>query len=609
MAKVYKGSLSLDWYNKQKSILLQTSQSIKQNDIPAPGISWVNKDESLYYDISDEGGVGLVPYWVDRNDLRVKEARPLKFVSAFKAVTKDKEGTIPGTNTYFEVEEIKNERDSAAIENILIKGDNLQALNTIKKLFEKKPDNEKVKCIFIDPPYNTQYAFQHYDDNLAHSEWLSLMRDRLVILRDILSETGSIWISIDDGESHYLKVLCDEIFGRQNFIAEVIWQKRTSRENRAAIGSSHDTILVYAKKPAVEWKQFRNKLNPTALGYSNPDNDERGPWRSIPFSAQGFRKNQMYKITTTTGVVHDPPKGRCWSAIESEYLRLKAENKVYFPDEGNGKPRIKKFPWEDEGLVPMSLWLAKNVGTTEESKKEILDLFPDIEPFGTPKPEKLINEILTIGTDENDIVLDCFGGSGTTFAVAHKMKRKWIGVEVGSQADTYIVERMKKVISGKDKGGVTDETKWMGGGSFKYFHLGESIIVQGKDGSEDFNWTLGKKFIEESMLLSYDYVINSEIDFQADQLFQNEKNIPTIGVQQIGSRNRVAIVTINEPNGKLSIISYEEISSIYKAVKQKFAPEYINIFTNRGVEMAFDSKPEDLEVIKIPHAIFAELEK
>lgn len=269
--------------------------------------------------------------------------------------------------------------------NMLIRGDNLLALKALEQDF-----TGKVKCIFIDPPYNTGSAFEHYDDGLEHSLWLTLMRDRLELLWRLLSTKGSLWITIDDNEAHYLKVLCDEMFGRSQFVANIVWQKRTSRENRAAIGSAHDHVLLYAKGGAVEWKNNRNPLPANEAGYSNPDEDTRGLWRSIPFSAQGFRKNQMYKIKTPLGSEVDPPKGRCWAATEPEYLKLLADKRVYFPNNGTGKPRIKQFKGEEKGLVPMTWWDAASAGDNEAAKKEILSLFPDDEAFGTPKPEKLL---------------------------------------------------------------------------------------------------------------------------------------------------------------------------------------------------------------------------
>jgi adenine-specific DNA-methyltransferase len=330
----------------------------------------------------------------------------------------------------------KRVTDNDIFDNRLIFGDNLLALKALEQEFAGK-----VKCVFIDPPYNTGSAFEHYDDGVEHSIWLSLIRDRLELLHRLLSREGSLWITIDDNEAHYLKVLCDEVFGRSNFIANVVWQKRTSRENRAAIGSSHDHILIYAKMPAPEWKAFRNKLPANDAGFSNPDNDPRGPWRSIPFSAQGFRENQMYKILTPTGKRLDPPKGRCWGATEPEYKRYSAEGRVYFPKGGEGRPRIKLYRGEEEGLVPTTWWSAADCGDTEESKKEILALYPEQEPFGTPKPERLLKQIITIATNEGEIVLDSFAGSGTTGAVAQKMKRRWIMVELGEHAYTHIVPR------------------------------------------------------------------------------------------------------------------------------------------------------------------------
>lgn len=354
--------------------------------------------------------------------------------------------------------------------NMLIQGDNLDALKALLPYYAGQ-----VKCIYIDPPYNTKSAFEHYDDNLEHAKWLSMMYPRLELLRELLAQDGSIWVSIDDNEGHYLKVIMDEIFGRKNFIANIVWQKRTSRENRAAIGTSHDHILLYGKTDAVNWKKTRNLLPPNQAGYSNPDGDKRGAWRSIPFSAQGYRKNQMYEIISPTGKKLKPPKGRCWGATEPEYLELFKANLVYFPKDGNGRPRIKQFPEDQKGLVPMTLWLASDVGDTEQSKKEILEIFQDNDPFDTPKPEALIKQIIHIATDKNDLVLDSFLGSGTTAAVAHKMGRRYIGIEMGEHAVTHCAPRLRKVIEG-EQGGISKAVNWQGGGGFRFYRLGEAVF-------------------------------------------------------------------------------------------------------------------------------------
>jgi adenine-specific DNA-methyltransferase len=611
MAKVYKGSLSLEWYNKQKSILLQSDQSNNTNDIPAPRMNWVNKDYALYYEIAESEGKGVTPFWVDRNDIRVKEARPLILQKTFKGIPKDKPGKIPGTDILFDVKEGTTE--DASIENFLIKGDNLLALHSLKKLFDTKPEEEKIKCIYIDPPYNTGSAFEAYDDNLAHSEWLTMTRDRLLIMRDLLSEDGSIWVSIDDSEVAYMRILLDEVFGREAFIACNVWQKRYSRENRQAIGDVHEYILVYAKNVAA-FKILRNLVPPTEDQteiYKNPNNDPKGRWRGIPMTAQAGHatKEQFYAITSPSGKVFYPPEGRCWSLSENTFKRLLSEGRIYFGKNGDSQPNVIRYLSEVEGFVPWTWWPSNEVGHTDESKKEMHTLFGKVEAFDTPKPERLMERIIHIATNEGDLVFDCFGGSGTTFAVAHKMKRRWIGIEVGQSAEKFILNRLVKVIKNEDGLEGSKRLSWQGGGAFKYYVLGPSIISQSQDGQHDFNWKLGRKFIEESMLLSYDYSPDKELDLQANELFKSDENRPTIGVQQIGSKSRVAIVSINDPNGKLGIMPYDEIAALYNAVKQKFAPEYINIFTNRGVEMAFDSKPDDLEIIKIPHAIFAELEK
>jgi adenine-specific DNA-methyltransferase len=355
--------------------------------------------------------------------------------------------------------------------NMLIQGDNLEALKALLPYYAGR-----VRCIFIDPPYNTRSAFEHYDDNLEHSQWLAMMYPRLVLLRDLLAEDGSIWVTIDDNESHYLKVIMDEVFGRKSFVANCVWQKRTSRENRAAIGSAHDHILLYAIGGDLNWKAKRNLLPDTEAGYSNPDGDKRGSWRSVPFSAQGFRKNQMYPIVTPTGATVDPPKGRCWGATEPEFIRLRdVEKRVYFPNDGNGRPRIKKFQYEETGLVPMTWWDAASFGDNQQAKKENLSLFENDEAFGTPKPERLIEKILHIASNPGDLVLDSFLGSGTTAAVAHKMGRRYIGVEMGEHAATHCVPRLRKVIEG-EQGGISEAVAWKGGGGFRFYRLGAPVF-------------------------------------------------------------------------------------------------------------------------------------
>lgn len=341
--------------------------------------------------------------------------------------------------------------------NMLIQGDNLEGLKALLPYYAGQ-----VKCIYIDPPYNTSSAFEHYDDNLEHTQWLSMMYPRLELLRELLSESGSIWVSIDDNEGHYLKVIMDEIFGRRNFVANVLWQKRTSPEARLALGAAHDHILVYGKDIN---KTQLNKLSITedqAASYKNPDNDPKGPWASTDFTAQGWRPNQMYKIITPAGVEYEPPGGRCWSNIESEYLRLKGEGRMWFGKDGKGRPRVKTYRFEVEGKSAWTWWQNKEVGHNQESKKEIIQLFGTSDAFDTPKPERLLQRIIQIGSKPGELVLDSFVGSGTTAAVAHKMSRRYIGIEMGGHAVTHCVPRLKKVIDG-EQGGISEAMNWKGG--------------------------------------------------------------------------------------------------------------------------------------------------
>ncbi len=367
--------------------------------------------------------------------------------------------------------------DADIFDNRLIFGDNLLALKALEQEFAGK-----VKCVFIDPPYNTGSAFEHYDDGLEHSIWLSLMRDRLEIIRRLLSEDGSLWITIDDNEVHYLKVLLDEIFGRIGFIASNVWQKRYSRENREAIGDAHDYVLVYSKS-AEKFKEIRNLL---PLGekqksvYRNPDNDPRGDWQSVSLLAQGYRPNQMYKIVAPNGRVHQPPAGTCWKIIESEYNKLVIDSRVYFGRDGNGVPRRKEFLVKAKGLVPWTWWPHEEVGHNDEAKREIHALFGKDNVFDTPKPERLLQRVLQIATNPGDLVLDSFAGSGTTGAVAHKMGRHWIMVELGEHCHTHVIPRLKKVIDGQDRGGITDAVGWEGGGGFRYYRLAPSLLETDK---------------------------------------------------------------------------------------------------------------------------------
>lgn len=364
--------------------------------------------------------------------------------------------------------------------NMLIHGDNLLALKALEQEYAGR-----VKCIYIDPPYNTGNAFEHYDDGVEHSIWLSLMRERLEILHRLLAIEGSIWISIDADESHYLKVLCDEIFGRKNFIDEVIWQRSYAPINlKKTLSRNHDTILAYAKDKNENFQL--NKLPRSSEAnerYKNPDNDPRGPWQSDNFSVGPAVEEKIYEIITPSGRSIFPPAGRCWLLTRERYNEFLKDNRIYFPANGNGVPRVKRFLSEvKEGVVASTLWTHQEVGHNQDAKREI-KAFNSESVFATPKPERLIERILTLGSHPGDLVLDSFLGSGTTAAVAQKMGRRYIGIELGDHAYTHCYPRLKQVTDGTDQGGISKARNWQGGSGFKFYELAPSLLKEDRLGN------------------------------------------------------------------------------------------------------------------------------
>lgn len=353
-------------------------------------------------------------------------------------------------------------------DNMIIKGDNCAVCDCLMNEFAGK-----VKCIYIDPPYNNGEEYAHYSDVFSHEQWLDNMRAIISRLFRLLSEDGSLWISIDDNEVHYLKVLCDEIMGRSSFVTTIIWQQRTTRENRRAFSNNHEYILVYAKDP-VEFKKARNLLSvddAVLARYKNPDNDPRGPWQSVSLNVQAGHavSSQFYSITAPGGKVFNPPNGRCWIYNQERMKREISENNIWFGADHNSTPRKKKFLRDAKlGLTPETLWLSSAVGTTNDAKKQLLALFPSMIVFDTPKPESLIRRIFEIATNEGDLVLDAFLGSGTTAAVAHKMNRSYIGIDISGESIDYALSRLERVIAG-EKSGISKDLDWQGGGSFSYY--------------------------------------------------------------------------------------------------------------------------------------------
>lgn len=357
-------------------------------------------------------------------------------------------------------------------ENMLIQGDNLEALKALLPYYAGQ-----VKCIYIDPPYNTQSAFEHYDDNLEHAIWLSTIYPRLEILRDLLSDDGSLWVTIDDNESHYLKIVMDEIFGRKNFIANIAWRTSDSSNNNVTkFSQDHNDIFVYSKKN--NWRpKFLNDPS-KRKHFKNPDDDPRGPWfDGNNLQNPGLRPNLQFDITAPNGhVIKHPPNGWRWS---KETIVEKMETgEIRFSKDGTRLIR-RTYLADMEGLPPSTLWVElEDTGHNRQAKYELKNLFPEskvTDLFSTPKPERLLKHIFNISTNEGDLVLDSFLGSGTTAAVAHKMGRRYIGIEMGDHAVTFCIPRLKKVVEG-EQGGISKEVNWQGGGGFHFYRLGETVF-------------------------------------------------------------------------------------------------------------------------------------
>jgi adenine-specific DNA-methyltransferase len=454
-------------------------------------------------------------------------------------------------------------------ENILIHGDNLLALKALEQDYAGK-----VKCIYIDPPYNTGNAFEHYDDGMEHSQWLNLMKPRLMLLRNLLSNDGSIWISIDDDECHYLKVLCDEAFGRRNFVSNVIWEKKYSPSNDAKwLSDSHDHILVYAKNKDVWRPNLLPRGEKQNVYYKYNDNDGRGLWRSDNVLVKSFSMSGVFPIVNpNTGVEYYPPKGSCYRFNEETAKRYLSENRFYFGKDGKGAPQLKRYLSEvKDGVTAKTIWFRDEVGDNQEAKKEVKS-FNSENVFATPKPERLIERILYLGSNENDIVLDSFLGSGTTAAVAHKMGRRWIGIELGEHAKTHCFPRLKAVVD-SELGGISKAINWKGGGGFKFFELAPPLLCEDTYGnlviSKEYNaqmlaaamakqegfhyqpdenkyWKQGSSSEQDYIFTTTQYITRPILDAIAEDLLSEESLLICCSQYETGLENAYPNINIRK---------------------------------------------------------------
>lgn len=431
--------------------------------------------------------------------------------------------------------------DADIFDNVLIHGDNLLALKALEADYAGK-----VKCVFIDPPYNTGSAFTHYDDGLEHSIWLGLIRDRLEIIRKLMSEDGSLWITIDENEGHYLKILCDEIFGRANFVRQITWQKKYSVSNNfKGIASICDIILVYRKS-----EKFANNLLPrsdeAANRYSNPDNDPRGPWKAVDYLNQATveqRRNLVYDIQNpiTGEIVRNRVKA--WKYDRNTHQTHVDEKRLWWGLKGeNSVPALKLFLSEvRDGMTPHNWWPHAEVGHTDEAKKESIALFGADNVFDTPKPERLLHRILTLAARPGDIVLDSFAGSGTTGAVAQKLGMRWIMVELGDHCSTHIAPRLRKVADGTDQGGISKAVDWKGGGGFRYYELAPSLLEKDKWGREVISKDYNPEMLAQALckLEGFSYAPNPDVYWQ--QGHSSESDFLYVTTQSLGPEELAAL--------------------------------------------------------------------
>ncbi len=386
-------------------------------------------------------------------------------------------------------------------DNLIIHGDNLKALKSLLPMFAGKVD-----CVYIDPPYNTGNENWIYNDNVnspmmqewlgrvvdredltRHDKWLCMMMPRLKLIRELMAQEGAIFISIDDNEVQHLRMLMDELFGEENFIATIIWEKVYSPKSSAKFFSeNHDYVVVYAKNKESFVLGLLPRTEEANARYENPDNDRRGPWKPSDLSARNPYSKGIYSIRCPGGrIIKGPPPGNYWRYSEEKFWQLDTDKRIWWGIDKNQVPAIKRFLSEvKQGLVPETIWTYKEVGHTQEAKKELLAIFgEDFQTFTTLKPSKLLERILRVGAKEDSLVLDAFAGSGTTAHAVLKQNaedggsRRFILIECEEYADSVTAERIRRVVKGVStaKG---ESLKNGLDGSFSYFEIGNPLELE-----------------------------------------------------------------------------------------------------------------------------------
>lgn len=457
-------------------------------------------------------------------------------------------------------------------DNLIIKGNNLIALHSLKERFAGK-----VKLIIIDPPYNIGGDGFKYNDRFNHSTWLTFMKNRLEIAKELLSEDGSIWITVDDEEAHYLKVLCDEVFGRNNFVSNVVWEKKFSPQNDATwLSDSHDHILIFAKNKEIWRPNLLPRTEEMDKRYKNPDNDPRGPWTSSDLTVKTYSEEYDYPIETPSGKIITPTKGRCWSTSKERMNELIKDNRIWFGKNGDNVPRLKKFLSEvKDGITAKTVWRNEEVGNNQEAKREVNSI-EGVDSFDTPKPERLIQRIIYLASNEGDLILDFFMGSATTQAVSMKMNRRFIGVEQMDYIETISVPRLKKVIKG-EQGGISKEVGWKGGESFVYAEL----------------YPLNQKYIDQ--------IVKANSDKELDKLLENIKGSAfldfKVKIDKVTNQNsNFSSLTLEEKkNVLIQVLDSNQLYLSYSEIddKQFDVPDSVKQFNHSFYNLAKEVKQDE----------------
>jgi len=431
---------------------------------------WPGKDKFLLVPKDADGK----PVWVERDHPAASEVRLADFTGVV--------GDVP-------------EDPYAA--NLLFTGDSLDVLRILCEVPEFRAIYRgKVKLVYIDPPFNTGQAFEHYDDWMEHSTWLSFMRERLLLIRDLLAPDGSVWVHLDDAEQHRMRLLMDEVFGSQNFVETIVWSRAdVPRTVAKFLSNDQDTIVAYARDIQRLKLSRLPRDEATNAAFKNLDRDPRGPYRLSPLTATKPYSKGQYVVTGPTGRSFQPPNGRYWAIPEARFLELVADDRVYWGKSGDAAPMKKTFLSEVGDLVPRSLWHYQDVGSSRIAKYESKALFGATGAFATPKPERLLERVIHIGSNPGDLVLDCFAGSGTTAAVAQKMGRRWVTSEIlPSTVDQFTLPRLTKVVEGNDPGGITRAAGWDGGGGFRAVTVGHSMYEDTPFGVLLAQWAINGRF-------------------------------------------------------------------------------------------------------------------